>query len=255
MHQNLRRLELPYIGMKIESIPTMLKVLESANSSDDFIKYYEKLGKTKKTADEYLRSLRNIQLATLDKNNNTKISKFGLDIVNDDIALFYNNLLKHCLKKFPDLKIVKDLIVDNEIKKLAILKKILKKNNLYIQREQTLSSYSKLIIDLEINQSKLPTIKSGDRLELNQLEKIILSLVKNKANNFIEPKELISYLLQKTKNKIVLEKKILIEYLFILDRTSFLKLYYANPNTVSDKRDFLETKNGICYKIEVLYDK
>ena len=102
----MKKLNIPYIGIRIENIPSILKVLQTSKSDDKFAEHYVKLGKQKKTALEYLHSLRNLKLAKRDKGNNTVITHHGGYLREDDIENLDKNLVKHCLTYFPDVNIV-----------------------------------------------------------------------------------------------------------------------------------------------------
>ena len=105
-----RVLELPYIGIKIDSIPTILNILKNSDTDENFYEYYESYHKKRKTSSEYLSSLRNLKLACYDKEKNTRLTKDGIKLLNSPIDKFYNILLNHCLKHYSDLVIVKDII-------------------------------------------------------------------------------------------------------------------------------------------------
>ena len=133
--ENIKELNIPYIGIKVEAIPTILNVLNNSKNDNGFILYYEDLGKKRKTITEYLASLRNLKLAERDKNGQTKINNSGLNLLNDDLDTMYKNLLEHCYKNFPDLKIIKNIIKEANIKTLNDLLIELQRKQYSIKRK------------------------------------------------------------------------------------------------------------------------
>lgn len=252
-NDDLKELAIPYIGIKVESIPTILRILNESKDDDEFIKYFLDIGKQKKTAMEYLASLRNLKLAEKDKNGKTKVTSIGVNLLKDDIDLLYKNLLKHCLKCFPDLKIVKDVIKNNYPKTLKELIKQLEKIGYKVNREQTLSSYYKFFYESNIPLDKIrrPHVKSKERVEFQSFVKYILAVARDKKTENIEIAELRNYLSKKLGSEVEFSENTLKEYLKTLDLERKIRLYPINSK-LSDENSYIEINGKIYYYFEVI---
>ena len=245
----MKELNIPYIGIKVESIPTILKILNEAKDDNDFISYYQKLGKKTKTITEYLASLRNLKLAERDKNKQTKINKSGLNLLNDDLDIMYKNLLEHCYKNFPDLKIVKDTIKESNISKLNDLLIELKKKQYSIKRKQTLSSYFKFFKDANINKlvKRKPNIHNNEDIEYIQLYKFILYYSNKYNTKIIEFKDFKPFILSEySGNKALISK-----YFNELSNVNKIRLYQIDNANYSENL-YLQIKNKYYSYFEVL---
>ncbi len=245
----MKELNIPYIGIKVESIPTILKILNEAKDDNDFISYYQKLGKKTKTITEYLASLRNLKLAERDKNKQTKINKSGLNLLNDDLDIMYKNLLEHCYKNFPDLKIVKDTIKESNISKLNDLLIELQKKQYSIKRKQTLSSYFKFFKDANINKLVIrkPNIHNNEDIEYIQLYKFILYYSNKYNTKIIEFKDFKPFILSEySGNKALISK-----YFNELSNVNKIRLYQIDNANYSENL-YLQIKNKYYSYFEVL---
>ncbi len=245
----MKELNIPYIGIKVESIPTILKILNEAKDDNDFISYYQKLGKKTKTITEYLASLRNLKLAERDKNKQTKINKSGLNLLNDDLDIMYKNLLEHCYKNFPDLKIVKDTIKESNISKLNDLLIELQKKQYSIKRKQTLSSYFKFFKDANINKlvKRKPNIHNNEDIEYIQLYKFILYYSNKYNTKIIEFKDFKPFILSEySGNKALISK-----YFNELSNVNKIRLYQIDNANYSENL-YLQIKNKYYSYFEVL---
>ena len=245
----MKELNIPYIGIKVESIPTILKILNEAKDDNDFISYYQKLGKKTKTITEYLASLRNLKLAERDKNKQTKINKSGLNLLNDDLYIMYKNLLEHCYKNFPDLKIVKDTIKESNISKLNDLLIELQKKQYSIKRKQTLSSYFKFFKDANINKLVIrkPNIHNNEDIEYIQLYKFILYYSNKYNTKIIEFKDFKPFILSEySGNKALISK-----YFNELSNVNKIRLYQIDNANYSENL-YLQIKNKYYSYFEVL---
>lgn len=249
MTKELKKLNIPYIGIKVESIPTILKVLYNSKDNKDFINYYLNIGKKTKTITEYLASLRNLKLAYKDKSNQTKINSAGINLLNDDIDVLYNNLLNHCIKNFPDLKIIKNTIKKNNVKTLNDLIKELDIQNYTVRRQQTLSSYFKFFKDSSIllNQVKKPHITSGEDMEYLHLYKYILYFSKKINSNIIEVIDFKPFILSEYRDD---EIKIS-TYMYNLSSSGKIRLYQIDKK-LTNKDAYICVNNRYYSYFEVL---
>ncbi len=242
----MKTLDIPYIGIKIESIPTILRVLSSSKNDADFIDYYAKLGKSKKTASEYLHSLRNLKLAKKDTTKNTRIMSPGKVLLDDDISLFYHNLLKHCLLRFSDLRVIHKIIMQNQDYSALEVSVSLQTAGYSIKRIQTLSSFLKLFQEAGKVKSKklfLGTNFDNEPLEYNQLYKVLSRLCGH------EDRHEIFNIYEKIAAKYSITTEQFGTYLQILQREEKIQLY-AIGSTVDPNRSFI-LNNTYYYYIQV----
>ncbi len=229
--ETIKILNVPYIGIKVEAIPTILHVLNNSQNDNDFILYYENLGKKQKTITEYLASLRNLKLAERDKNGQTKINNSGKNILNDDIDLLYQNLLNHCLNKFPDLKIIKTIIKKTNAQTLNELIQALEFENYTIKRQQTLSSYFKFFKDanLSIEKIKKPHISTNENIEYMHLYKYIIYFSQKNNSNIIDFVDFKPFILSEYKG----DESLIAKYLHDLSLFGKIRLYQIDhkPST------------------------
>lgn len=247
--ENIKELNIPYIGIKVEAIPTILNVLNNSKNDNDFILYYEDLGKKRKTITEYLASLRNLKLAERDKNGQTKINNSGLNLLNDDLDTMYQNLLEHCYKNFPDLKIIKNIIKEANIKTLNDLLIELQRKQYSIKRKQTLSSYFKFFRDADVSKSiiRKPSINNKEDIEYIQLYKYILYYSNKNNTKIIEFKDFNSFILSEYSG----DKKLISEYFNELSNVNKVRLYQIDNANYSENL-YLKIKNKYYSYFEVL---
>ena len=249
MIKNVKELNIPYIGIKVESIPTILNVLYNSKEDKDFIDYFLNTGKKTKTITEYLASLRNLKLAYKDNLNQTKINSAGINLLNDDIDILYNNLLNHCIKNFPDLKIIKNTIKKNNVKTLNDLIKELEVQNYIVRRQQTLSSYFKFFKDSSIvlSEVKKPHITNSENMEYLHLYKYILYFSKKINSNIIEVIDFKPFILSEYKND---EIKIS-TYMYNLSSSGKIRLYQIDKK-LTNKDAYICVNNKYYSYFEVL---
>ena len=247
--ENIKTLNIPYIGIKVEAIPTILRVLNESKNDEDFIAYYRNLGKKTKTITEYLASLRNLKLAEKDKNKQTKINNSGLNLLNDDLDIMYKNLLKHCYKNFPDLKIIKNTIKETNIKTLNDLITELHKSHYSIKRKQTLSSYFKFFRDADVLESiiRKPSINNKEDIEYIQLYKYILYYSNKNNAKIIEFKDFNPFILSEYSGN----KELISEYFHELSNVNKIRLYQIDNANYSENL-YLKIKNKYYSYFEVL---
>lgn len=247
--ENMKELDIPYIGIKVEAIPTILKILSEARDDNDFINYYQKLDKKTKTITEYLASLRNLRLAEKDNNKQTKINKAGLNLLNDDLDIMYKNLLEHCYKNFPDLKIIKDIIKESDISTLNDLLIELQKKQYNIKRKQTLSSYFKFFKDANINKLVIrkPNISDNEDIEYIQLYKFILYYSNKNNTKIIEFKDFNHFILSEYSGN----KELISKYFNELSNVNKIRLYQIDKANYSENL-YLKIKNRYYSYFEVL---
>lgn len=248
----LKELNIPYIGIKIDAIPTILEVLAKSASNDDFVSYYEDKGKKPKTALEYLHSLRNIGLAVIDKNKQTILSAEGRKILNDSPELIYKNLYDIIFKKFSDLKFIKDILTENKNANLPLVEGLLAEKGFYIKRKQTLSSYLKLFnerIDKPIRTMSLKK-RYADDVELKELKAYFLRLLKIYKKNIFTVKEFKEILLKDSLRDI---DNNMLKHIKTLERLEFLRLYYINKSLAENVETFIIINDKYCYKMEIIY--
>ncbi len=252
----MKKLNLPYIGIKIESLPTILKILSKSKNDAEFLDYFIKMGKAKKTASEYLASLRNLKLAQKDKNKQTIINSAGLNLINDDIEFFYKNLLNHCIKHFPDLRFVREIIKKHKPFSLKELKKVLENDGYFLKRQVTLSSYFKLFYEAEIkenNKKRQPFIGLDKTIEYNQFVKFIATMTHSNKTKEFTIKDLRNYLnLNLQKKKTSIPEDTLAEYLQNLQREKKIKLYQVNSSSVTDTSVGMNIAGKFYYTFEVI---
>lgn len=250
MNENkFKELNIPYIGIKVESIPTILRILGNSSSNTDFINYYLETGKKTKTITEYLASLRNLKLAEKEKDKQTRLNNNGKKLLLNDIDLIYQNLLGHCLKNFPDLKIIKDIIKSHNPTTVKELINGLNKKGYKIKRTQTLSSYFKFFkeTDLRIETIKKPHINKNEDIEYQQFYKFILVLAKKKNSNYIDILDFNLYLQEEK----ICNKKITEEYMKLLNIDNKIRLYQID-NKLKSKESYIEIDKKFYYYFEVL---
>lgn len=247
----MRKLDIPYIGIKIESIPTILSVLSNAKNDEEFIEYYEKIGKRWPTIREYLHSLRNLKIAERDEFGNTRITSKGKAILADEQDLFYKNLLKHCLEVKPDIKIIKKLVIENPTYKVPEIDSALKREGYKVKRKQTLSSFLKLIHESgEVNPI---TIRIGknykkEKLEYNQFKKLLLKFPqaeKRRKNNLGKLFELI-------RRNSMIDLETFSNYILLAKKERKLTLYSINVNLVRPEDFCIKIDNEYYYYFEVI---
>lgn len=251
----LKQLEIPYIGIKIESIPTILKVLSKSANETEFLDYFIEIGKSKKTASEYLASLRNLKLAHKDKNNQTVLNTSGVNLIIDDIELFYKNLIVHCCNHFADLKIVRKVIKENTPVNLKDLKLMLEKEGFSLKRMATLSSFFKLFCEADIksdSKHRNPNIREKETLEYNQFVKLVYTLAKQKKTKRFTILSLRKYMQSSLQNKITIEESVLEKYLKILQREKKIKLHQVNKKMARDQSAFININGLYYYDFEVI---
>ena len=250
----MKELSIPYIGIKIDAIPTILITLKNSKDEEEFINHFvKKLGKARKTVTEYLASLRNLKLATRDKKNQTVITKEGMYLIEDNIEYFYKNLLKHCLKRFSDLNIIKNYLKEKKKITLKELVKKLQNDNYSIKREVTLSSYIKIFFEAEFkinNIVRKPVIKSQEVLEYNQFKKIINFLSQQQESTNYTIVSLKKYI--DSNFAINVTDAILAKYLKAMERGKKIKLYQVNANIINDKTMCLKIGDKFYYNFEVI---
>lgn len=248
-----KKLQIPYIGIKIEAIPTIIKVLSTSSGDKEFLQYYVKIGKAEKTASEYLRSLRNLELAKQDSNKRTILTKDGLNIIKDSPELFSENLYKYLYKKFPDFQVIRNLIVHSSEKMTVLsLLDVLERNGYEPIRKQTLSSYLKLFNDGIskglIKSAKKPELYENENMELNQLKSYLLKLIANKQDKTLSFKELKENF---KKDKFKFDDTVK-NNLIILDRISFIHLFEFSESILSSVKDYEKINGKYFYKLEVI---
>jgi len=246
----MKELDLPYIGVKIESLPTILTLLKDATSDDDFISYYKDLGKSPKTASEYLASLRNLKLAARNSKGQTIINISGMNLIEGNVEDLYDNLLKHCLKNFKDLTIVKKTIQEYKVESLTDLINRLNQNDFVIKRKQTLSSYYKLFHEaskIKSNKAKSIFIYKNEFLEYNQFLKILTSINKKKLGD----KLIIIDLYKEINNSYTLSYDTFIKYIDTAQLNQKIKLIEINPKILKDKNSYITIRNKSFYYINI----
>lgn len=248
----MKELDIPYIGVKIESLPTILEVLKKSATNEDFIEYYTNLGKSPKTASEYLASLRNLRLAKKDKAGNTILVSAGISLSENNVNELYSNLLQHCLKNFPDLKLIKDLLQEGKINSLSKLIEVLNNRGFTIKRKQTLSSYYKMFFESGNSYTKdKSTIAhqfSKEPLEYNQFFKLLKKFAKTYGEEKIVIKELFKWMQEKY--NVALSE--FVEFLQTVKVDDKVKLYEINPRVLKDPNDAFEINNKLYYFIELI---
>jgi len=250
----MKQLEIPYIGVKIEAIYTILETLKESSRNDEFVIFFVSKGKSPKTALEYLASLRNLRLAKRSTDGSTVILKSGEDLLNDSIKNLYINLLNHCLKNFPDLKILRDIIKREQVKSLPDLISSLNQKGYTVKREKTLSSYLKLFY--EGNTKNLPpkkqTIsfskKGDDSLEYNQFVKLLKNYILKQKTRKIIIHEFAYFLFENYNLTDAMFKK----YLGILKSEEYIKLYEVNPRVLKDENEGVNINNKVYYYLELI---
>jgi len=246
----VKQLEIPYIGIKIESIPTILKILQNVEDDSEFVKYYESIGKKEKTALEYLRSLRNLKLAKLDNSKNTVLTMQGKYLLEDNIELLYENLLTHCLKNFPDLKVIREIVKSKGSINLSELISSLKEKNFHIKRPQTLSSYLKLFFE----GAKTKTVKANlfckypkEHIEYNQFLKLLKKFFNTNKNEKLSIHAFYTEINKKGK----IDMDGFIDFLKIAERQQKIKLYPVNNRILNNKLKVIMIYNMPYYYFEV----
>ena len=247
----MKELNLPYIGIKIESLPTILSVLKESTTDEAFISYYISLGKSRKTATEYLASLRNLQLAKRDEDGNTRLERTGRAIIEDNVDKLYINLAEHCVKSFPDFKFLKKLWNKSNISSLTQLISALEKQGFNIKRKQTLSSYFKLLRESsKLNDTKRIFVSFNYRnepLEYNQFLKALKKFSTTGSKDKITLKDLYSWL---DKN-FTLNMENFERYLNIAKNEQQVQLSEINPRILKDESEAVRINNKYYYFLEV----
>ncbi|WKN43389.1 hypothetical protein [Tunicatimonas pelagia] len=245
----MKKLELPYIGIKIESLPTILKVLDSVDSDEKFFAYYEKVGKSRRTAYEYLHSLRNMKLAKRGTDENTIITKAGKKLIEDEVERLYENLYSHSIRSFPDLKILKDSVQKDNVETLNELIESLKKQDYKIGRKQTLSSFLKIL--KEGNKKNFLNSRTyfskkfkGEVIEYNQFKKIVKNYLNEKG------KIKLSSIFEDIHDGYLISRDQFVDYLNIMQRNNLVKLYEINPNVVKDDKTVFKIRGRVYYYIK-----
>lgn len=247
----MKTLDIPYIGIKIESIPTILRVLSNSKNDNDFIDYYTKLGKSEKTASEYLHSLRNLKLAKKNSEMNTILLPSGKALIEDDIELLYKNLLAHCLRHFPDLKIINEIFKEDHITVLSELNTKLESRGYIIKRKQTLSSFFKLFLECGRLTGKSPSIGtnvSGETLEYNQFLKLLNKFTNSEKKKKFLLSDFFSFVHVRTK----ISSDLFTEYLIISQRENRILLYPINTALIKENDFYIKIKDRPYYYFEVL---
>jgi hypothetical protein len=232
-----------------------LRVLNNSANEKEFLDYFIELGKSKKTASEYLASLRNLKLAQKDKNNQTIINTSGLNLIKDNIELFYKNLIIHCCNHFADLKIVRRIIKKHNPVNLTALKLLLEKEGFVLKRMATLSSFFKLFCEAETKSNakyRNPSIREKETLEYNQFVKLIYAMARQKKMKKFTILTLRKYLKSGSQNKGTIEESILENYLKILQREKKIKLHQVNKKIVKDPLMFININGLYFYDFEVI---
>lgn len=248
----MKLLDIPYIGMKLESLSTILRVLSESKSDEDFIHYFASIGKARKTATEYLASLRNLKLAKKDNQGNTILISSGENLLKDNINSLYKNLLKHCLNNFPDLKIVWEVAQKMQTVNLAQLIANLEKKGFSIKRKQTLSSFLKLFYESERMVSKRiqnPTVRNiNENFEFNQFKKMLSKYFIDHIEKKIEIPDLYNYINSKFK----LSKERFIEHLTVLKQDPQVKFYEINLKIINDSSRIFLINGKAYYYLELI---
>lgn len=201
-----------------------------------------------------MRSLRNLNLAYLEKESNqTRLKPSGLSLIQDKQDLIYKNLLSHCLKQFNDFKIIKEYIKKYKPSSSTKLLEILNENGYTISRKRSLDSYFKFFYEAEfIKTERSPTLLDGDDIEYNHLFKYIKNFCENRNTKEIVIGEFKKYLSDKLKNKkIKFNDEILSELLLSLQRNKKIKLFNVDPSIIDDFKDYIIINNKYYFSFEV----
>ena len=250
---SLKKLDLPYVGIKIESLPTILNVLKNSKTNQEFCNYFILIGKTEKTALEYLRSLRNLKLANKNSTGETIINSYGLDLLNNDIGSIYKTLLEYCMKRFTGVKILTQTVKTNKFQILDELIAYLKKEGYEQIRKATLSSYFKLINEVYFKRGieKKPVILKGDTIEYQQFKKLIFQLDKLKLTNNLVC-QIRNDLKINLNVKVEIKDEVFHTYLESLQRENFIKMYAVNSALAKMKSNCEKIGNIYYYNFEVI---
>jgi hypothetical protein len=246
----MKELDLPYIGVKIESLPTILSLLKESKNDENFISFYTSLGKSRKTATEYLASLRNLKLAKKDSEGNTKLDKAGKALIEDNIDRLYENLVSHCLKVFPDFKLVRSIWNKTKNNNLTDLIKNLNDEGYTIKRKQTLSSYYKLLHESKkISSPQVFTSfnYSNEPFEYNQFIKALKKYLSSQNTSRITVMSFYNWL---TSN-FSLDRQKFEDYLQVAKNDSHLKLSEVNPRVLKNVEDAFLLNNKYYYFLEL----
>lgn len=248
----MKELNLPYIGIKIESLPTILTILNDSKNDEAFISYYTSLGKSRKTATEYLASLRNLQLAKKDVDGNTKLEKTGRAIIEDNIDRLYINLSQYCLKAFPDFKLLKQVWSKSKSSSLTELINELEKEGFIVKRKQTLSSYYKLLHEgsKSVRQPKIFVSfnYSNEPLEYHQFLKALKKYFIVERERRITIKDFYQWL----QSNFSLNKEKFDNYLNVAKNEQHVKLSEVNPRILKDESDAVVLNNKYYYFLEIM---
>ena len=243
-------LQIPYIGIKVDAIPTILQILSTCSSDNDFITYYETRGKTEKTILEYLRSLKNLKLVYIDAQKNHVLTTAGINIISDSEEYFYQNLCMYLLKNFSDLRIIKDILRDHKnILTVDSLYNILIKKGFIIKRKKTLSSYMKMLKE-EQSLPKIgkPRLTANESVSLRQLKNYLLRISNLYKKKSFPIKELRSHF---DEDNIPFDD-LLKKHLVTLDLSNFIHLSYFNSVLADSISDYEILNGNYCYKVDVL---
>jgi glutamyl/glutaminyl-tRNA synthetase len=247
----MKELDLPYIGVKIESLPTILSLLKNSKNDEDFISFYTSLGKSRKTATEYLASLRNLKLAKREKDGQTKINKAGKELIEDNIDKLYENLVQHCLRTFPDFKLLKQIWNKKKIENLTELNKNLEDEGLTIKRKQTLSSYFKLLQESKTAISPRVFFSfnySNEPLEYNQFIKALKKCIAEEQKSQITLANFYNWL----KSRFSIDRGKFDNYLQLAKNDHVIKLSEVNPRILINTNDAFVINNKYYYFLELI---
>ena len=245
-----KQLQIPYIGIKVDAIPTIMQILSICSDDSDFIAYYEARGKTEKTILEYLRSLKNLKLVYINTQKNHVLTTDGISIITDSEEHFYKNLRIYLLKNFRDLWIIKYILSDHKnILTADSFYDILVTKGYIIKRKQTLSSYMKMLKDEQsLPKIQKPRLTANESISLRQLKNYLLKISDSYKKKSFSMKELKNYF---HKDNIPFDD-LLKNHLVTLDLSNFIHLSYFNSALAESISDYEILNGNYCYKVDIL---